>query len=197
MCALSYQNVKNLEELSFTSMQDFCTGYNFMFEKHFSCARVTTEQMKPEKLNEFATGIIAVNTIQSSTDNSCRFMILFDKRALFSLGGVTIMLPLSRIKDECNTGTEEGAMAMSDAVGEIGNLLIGSFNKIFREGCSGVDGISEDTTLRLQLPVPVGLISLELDPTVSAYDVFTYQFQLDGLESFRLRVIYPQLAEAC
>jgi hypothetical protein len=191
MSNLNDRNPKDLEAFAYAAMLDFCKGYHWMFEKQFHCSRAGAERMDGSQLQHDFGGIIAVNNIAYAGAGTGTFMILFDKAALFSLGGVTVMLPLSRLKEDCIRGKEQDAVALSDAVGEVGNLLVGSFNKILRDGCPGVDGLGGDVTLRLRLPVSVGKTGLHLDPGVPAYHVFTYRLQMTGLDPFCLKVAFP------
>lgn len=191
MKELSQLTEEELKQVSLAAMNDFCNGYYWMFEKKFNTSCITEKKLSPNALKEESAGIIAVSRIAYGGAGTGSFMVIFDKPALFSLGGLTIMQPLPRIKEQCVRGNAEEAAALADAVGEIGNLLVGSFNKIFREGCSDVESLGEEITLRLRLPVPVGTVGLELEPEVPAYDVFTHKFELAGLDPFNLRVVFP------
>ncbi len=193
MSALKELKSNELEVLAYASMMDFCKGYGCMFEKNFSCSRVGSEQVGGAKLKQEFNGIIAVNHIAYAGAGTGTFMIIFDRASLFSLGGITVMLPLPRLRDDCKNGNEKDAVALSDAVGEVGNLLAGSFNKILRDGCPAVEGLGTDVTLRLRLPVSVGKVGLNLDPAVTTYNVFTYQLQISGLDPFCLKVVFPEI----
>lgn len=193
MSDMKDRDPQDLAALAHAAMLDFCKGYQWMFEKSFSCSPAGSERVTGAQLKKNFDGIIAVNTIVYAGAGTGTFLILFDQASLFSLGGVTVMLPQARIKDDCKNGKEAAAIALSDAVGEVGNLLAGSFNKVLRDGCPAVEGLGPHITLRLRLPVPVGKVGLDLDPAVQAYHVFSYQMQMAGLDPFCLRVVFPEL----
>lgn len=190
MKELSKLTAEELKQVSLTAMEDFCNGYYWMFEKKFNSSCISEKNIASAALQEEISGIIAISRIAYGGAGTGSFMVIFDKSALFSLGGLTIMQPLPRIKEQCVRGNAEEAAALADAVGEIGNLLVGSFNKILREGCKDVGGLGEEITLRLRLPVPVGTVGLDLDPAIANYNVFTHKFELTGLEPFCLKVVF-------
>lgn len=194
MSELNKKSASDIEPYSSAAMLDFCNGYNWMFEKNFRCTSLPTRRMSPIDLCTEFVGIIAVNHVEYVGVGTGSFMIIFDKSALFSLGGTTVMFPAPRIKEDCRKGTVEDAVGLSDAVGEIGNLMMGSFNKVFRDGVPNLEGLGSDVQLHLQLPISVGTVELGLDPAAAAYNVFTYQFELAGLDPFCLRVAFPEIA---
>ncbi|MBN2163960.1 MAG: hypothetical protein JXR25_13360 [Pontiellaceae bacterium] len=191
MKTLDQLDTKELEVLTNAAMADFCNGYFWMFEKKFNVRFDSAKHASAAQLKDEFSGVIAVNRIAYGGAGSGSFMVIFNRPALFSLGGLTIMQPLPRIKEECAKGTAEEAAAMADAVGEIGNLLVGSFSKILREGCNDVEGLGDEITLRLRLPVPVGEVGLDLDPEVSEFATFTFALDGAGLDPFSLTIVFP------
>ncbi|MBN2686170.1 MAG: hypothetical protein JXR40_12890 [Pontiellaceae bacterium] len=194
MKELSQLTAEELKQISTTAMEDFCNGYYWMFEKQFKSSCYSEKRMTTTALQNEVSGIIAIHRIAYGGAGTGSFWVVFDKPALFSLGGLTIMQPLPRIKEQCLRGNAEDAAALADAVGEIGNLLVGSFNKVLREGCEDVKGLGNEITLRLRLPVPVGKIGLEIDTDTENHTVFAHKFELPGLDPFFLRVIFPSFA---
>lgn len=182
-----------LKQICITAMEDFCNGYYWMFEKQFESSCISEKNMSPSALTVDFNGVIAISRIAygGAETGSGTFMVIFDKAALFSLGGLTIMQPIPRILEQSKRGNAEEAAALADAVGEIGNLLVGSFSKTLREGCEDFEGLGDEISLRLRLPVPVGKVGLDLDPEVPSYEVFTIKMTLRGLDPFNLRIVFP------
>jgi CBS domain-containing protein len=60
------------------------------------------------------------------------FHIILDQDAFFTLAGVLVVQPEKVILQNRKLGTGETATSMSDAIGEVANLMVGSFDRIFR-----------------------------------------------------------------
>jgi CBS domain-containing protein len=80
--------------------------------------------------------LAALFTVQSSGALDGSFHIVVDKEGLFTLAGTIVMLPEKRIQESRKKGTQQDADDLCDAVSETGNLLVGSWDRIFREGWS-------------------------------------------------------------
>lgn len=191
MTCLGEFDLDLLSTLSTAAMKDFCDGYDMMFEKKIRCKEIAAETLPLDEIRVLVSGIIAVNTYTFTGKIQGSFLIVFDKPALFIMGGTTIMLPAVRIKENAEKGDEEEASFMADSVGEIGNLLAGSYAKMFRDGHDGIPGFDEHLRLILRLPINIGKVQLELTEEMSRFHMLTYQMELDQLPSFSLRVIFP------
>lgn len=184
---------RNLQEMCLAALKDFCDGYRWMFEKNIKRALLSAETLVTGDLTSGKTAVMAVNTIIYAGKDCGQgaFQIILEKDAVFSLGGLTVMMPLVQIKENCVTASEESVGKLEDAVSEVGNLLTGAFGKIFRAGCSGVEGFGDDLLMKLILPVKLGLIGIpELDG-VDKVHVFNFQLSLDGLPPFGLKIVFP------
>jgi hypothetical protein len=183
----------SLEALITASLQDFCNGYRWMFEKDIKPTLASTETIPVSDLKRSAQGIIGMNNVSYFGETCPRgnFQVLFEKDAVFSMGGLTIMQPIPRIREDSIKANEEDAIRLVDSVGECGNLLIGSFSKIFREGGLGAVGLEDKLEMLLHLPVLIGKIELPEMEGVETVEVFTYQLELNDLHPFRVKVIFP------
>jgi len=193
MNKLNEKSIRELEALCSASLKDFCDGYRWMFEKDFRCSRLSAETVTVAELQKSIEGITAISNIAYAGEDvgNGAFQIILGKAALFSLGGVTVILPIPRIKEDCVKGSEEDAKMLADAVGEVGNLLTGSFSKIFRAGCPEAKGFGDQLMMRLRLPVVVGKSQRPWENEASKGHVFTYQFELNELNPFTLKVVFP------
>ncbi len=185
----------DLEALMKSAVADFCNGFTWMFEKRITASHASTGLCGAAQLKETCSGIIAVNRVAFHGAGEGTYYVILDKAALFTLGGMTVMQPLPRIKEQCQKGNEQDAKTLADAVGEIGNLIDGSFCKILRDGNGETEGLGEGLETRLQLPVPVGKVDMGLDPAVAKYQVLTYKLEIAGVDPFFLRVAIPSAAE--
>ena len=126
-----------LVELSGEAMEAFCEDIGTMFEADISCTAKEQGPMTIDGLKKLFKKVCAAHTVKAEGTLDGTFHLVFDQGGLFTLGGIVVMLPQTRILEEAKRGSEKGAKAMSDAVGEVGNLLVGSWDRIFRKGLSG------------------------------------------------------------
>ncbi len=193
MSDLRTKPAKFFEELSTASLRDFCDGYRWMFERDFKSKFVSSETVAVAELKTKVEGIVAINNIAyaGETSGAGMFQIVLERDAVFSLGGVTVMLPIPRIKEDCLKGKEEDVLMLADAVGEVGNLLTGSFSKVFRAGVPDVEGLGDQFTMHLKLPIVIGDGEVPNLEGVQSVHVFTYQIELKELSPFRVKVVFP------
>ena len=180
------------EALCAASLKDFCDGYRWMFEKDIRRTTVASETLPFAQIQSSTSGIIAVFSIRySDGEDEGSLMILLEHSAAFTLGGLTVMLPLPRVKEYCSLGREDDVRMLSDAIAEVGNLLKGSFEKSFRAGVPGADGRGEEFSMHLQLPIPLGEIALPDMNGCENVNLFTYSLSIAGLDPFQVKVILP------
>lgn len=121
-------------DLSAEAFDTFCQDISGMFGVEMSCSQCEPCTETVKGLNKRFKRLAAVNSIKSEGVLDGNFRIVFDKEGLFTLAGVIVMLPEQRILANAKNGITKNAQDMGDAVGEAGNLLIGSWDRIFREG---------------------------------------------------------------
>jgi len=87
--------------------------------------------------------LVAVNIINAEGLPDGTFQFIFDHEGLFTLGGIIVMLPEERILSNRQNASAKLAEGMVDAMGEAGNLLVASWNKIFSRETMGLAGDEE------------------------------------------------------
>ncbi|MGB8225577.1 MAG: CBS domain-containing protein [Sedimentisphaerales bacterium] len=121
-------------ELATAAFETFCETISGMFEVDMKCSSkgACTETIKG--LTQRFKTLAAVNFIKSEGVLNGTFQVVFDQEGLFTLAGIIVMLPKQKILDDSKHGSAKEAEGMADAVKEAGNLLVGSWDKIFHEG---------------------------------------------------------------
>jgi predicted transcriptional regulator len=124
-------------ELAGDAFTAFCDDMSSMFSLEAS-ARFTpggTENFAgiKKRVPKFS----AVHTIKSDGAINGVFYLVFDNKAIFALAGSVMMLPKSVILNHTKMGTLKDAEGLCDAVQEIGNLFVGSWDRVFRENFEG------------------------------------------------------------
>ncbi|HOQ05994.1 MAG TPA: CBS domain-containing protein [Anaerohalosphaeraceae bacterium] len=124
-------------QVSTVSMQTFCEDMDGMLGISIGCALCQAVPGTVDKLKVFFPKFAAVYSVRAEGSLSGRFDLLLDKNALFLLSGTIVMLPADKIKEQCKQGTLEQALKLSDTVKEIGNLIVGAWDRMFREQLPG------------------------------------------------------------
>lgn len=191
MIELGAWPVNLLETLSQAAIADFCAGYGEMFEKRLAHRPEKPTTSDAAGLLRRFTGVVALSQMVCGGTDAVLLLVILDKRALFSLGGVTVMQQLPRIKEQCVNGSLEEALSQADAVGEIGNLIAGSFCRMLRdERCLPAES-GEGFAMHLRLPVAVGRMELPNGLEARTFHLFTHRLELPGLEPFAIHVAIP------
>lgn len=177
-------------ELSTEAFETFCEDISGMFGIDMNCSQhePCTETVK--ELRKGFKKIAAVNLIKSEGDISGTFQMIFDKAGLFTLAGIIVMLPEQRILENCKRGTTKEAEEMSDAIGEAGNLLVGSWDRIFREGSEGHGHfVQTDTFIGDPWTNSQEKIGLADDEELL---FIPYEMTIDPYPTFNCGVIFPK-----
>jgi len=135
-------------ELSKESFDAFCNDISGMF--------VTKMQYIPrnvcyESINDLKKRfgeLVAVNSVKAKGTLEGTFQMIFGRRGLFVLAGLTVMpeqmtsllekcLGPKKIMENIKHGSLKEAEEVSDAITEACNLFVGSYDKVFREGLEG------------------------------------------------------------
>jgi CBS domain-containing protein len=159
----------------------FCADMAGMFDVEIRCTRRQAVAGTVRGVQEHFPKLTAVHTIQAEGTLSGTFPVLFDHGGVFVLGGVIVMLPEPRIREGLKRGSLQDTDSLQDAAREAGNLLVGSWDRVFREGCPGHKHFLKTGTFigkpwegsgpkELQTPEPALLVLYEM--TVAPYPSF-------------------------
>jgi CBS domain-containing protein len=131
------QLATELETLTQRAFDAFCEDIAGMFD----CSMQTAEQKilrgNVGQLKKEFGKITSINTLQAQGTLNGQCAIWFDQAALFILSGIVVMLPEKRIQEQVKTGALKDAQALTDAIKELGNLMTGSWDRIFRQSLAG------------------------------------------------------------
>jgi len=178
-------------ELSEEAFEAFCDDIAGMFGVEMQC---TQQSVGPGTIRELRRGFkkpAAVNSVKAEGTLEGTFHLIFDREGLFTLAGVIVMLPEQRILENCKSGSESTAAEMADAIKEGGNLLVGSWDRVFREQLEGHGHFLQSGTL-IGNPWVKSEEKIGLDST--AEFVFAhYKMTIDPYPAFNCGVIFPTL----
>ena len=138
MAALTQTELESeIVEASTSGFEAFCEDISGMFDIEMQCVQqeVSTETVK--SLKKRFKKLVAVNIVKAEGALNGSFQLIFDRSGLFTLSGVIVMLPEQRIIENCKRGSEDAAAEQSDAINEAGNMLVGSWDRVFRDELEG------------------------------------------------------------
>lgn len=137
MAALQTQIESQTTELAAEAFTTFCEDIAGMFGVGMQCEQKEVLAETVQGLKKRFKKLVAVNVVQAEGSLNGTFQLIFDQEGLFTLGGVIVMLPEQRILANRRDPSPELAASMVDAVAEAGNLLVGSWDRVFREQLKG------------------------------------------------------------
>ncbi len=121
-------------DLSAEAFDAFCHDISGMFDVTMECDQQENTVETVKSLTERFKKLIAVNSVKAEGALDGTFQLIFDQEGLFILSGIIVMLPKTNILQNIKRGTITDMDGMTDAVKEVGNMLVGSWDKVFREG---------------------------------------------------------------
>ncbi len=180
-------------ELSAEAFKAFCNDISAMFGMGMKCnpQKSTTETI--ESLKERFKNLVAVNCVKVDGALEGTFQIIFSREGLFTLAGaITMPAQMTSLLEKCvgpekikkniKSGSLKDAEEVSDTIAEAGNLLVGSWDRIFREGLEGHGHLVQTNTFigepwdnpkeKIDLAGDEGLTFVPCEITISSYPPF-------------------------
>ena len=177
-------------ELAYEAFEMFCKDINCMFEVDIECTQLELEVAQVKRLKKRFGKLTACNKVKSDGILDGNFQLIFDQAALFTLSGVIVMLPESRILANAKNGTIDDAQHMDDAIKEVGNLLVGSWDRVFREELDGHDHFVQTRTF-IGNPWENPAESIDFNEN-EEYLFAGYELKLSTYPAFNCGVIFPK-----
>lgn len=177
-------------ELTTTAFNAFCDDISGMFSVEMQCTfkGVSVETVKG--LSQKFKKLAAVNFIRSQGVLNGTFHIIFDQAGLFTLAGTIVMLPKQKIIEDRKRGTAKEAEEMTDAIKETGNMLVGSWDRIFREELEGHGHfLQSNTYIGNPWDNPKEKIGL---PDGEELTFASYEIIIGDYPAFNCGVIFPE-----
>ncbi len=126
-----------LADLSDSAFSAFCEDLSAMFDADVQCQRQQAGAGAVGDVRKLFKKLTAVHLVQATGMLDGTFQLFFDQGGLFVLSGVIVMLPEKKIIEDVKRGSVDDAENLTDACREVGNLLVGSWDRVFREDCDG------------------------------------------------------------
>lgn len=125
-------------DLTVEAMKAFAEDISTMFDTPVESLQSDIETGTVDNLkNSHYKKLCAVIMVRSEGTMNGEFQVVFDKEGLFTLAGTFVMQPEQIINVNRKNGGEKEAGDIGDALGEVGNLMVGAFDRVFRESYPG------------------------------------------------------------
>jgi CBS domain-containing protein len=177
-------------DLSEEAFETFCNDLAGMFGIEIEASQQEICEGNIQSIKKRFNKLVAVNTVDSEGILNGSFQLIFDQEGMFTLGGVIIMLPEARILENRKRGTIEDNAAMLDSIGEVGNLLVGSWDRVYRENLEGHGHFVQ------RLPAFIGkpwLKPKEIGLSKDDELIFVpYEMKVEPFPAFHSGVIFPK-----
>jgi CBS domain-containing protein len=145
-------------ELATEAFEAFCSDIVAMFGLKVECKQQDVSSVTVESLKERFRTPAAFSAVKSKGFLQGDYGLVFGKEALFTLAGAVTMpeqmtsllekcVGPQKVLDNINKGTIKEAEQVRDAISEAGNLMVGSWDRVFRERVKGHGHFLQTETL--------------------------------------------------
>ncbi|MEN6332998.1 MAG: hypothetical protein ABFE01_01990, partial [Phycisphaerales bacterium] len=180
--------VARIAKLSDDAFAAFCEDIGGMFGVEMRCDRRQILTAPVRSLKDHFKKLTAVHLSKADGALNGTFHLVFDQGGLFILSGVIVMLPESRIVEEAKRGSAEDAANLQDAAREVGNLLMGSWDRVFRESCPGHQHFVKTSTFIGKPWDKPEQIELQAATEV---EIVLYEMAVEPYPSFTCAAVFP------
>jgi CBS domain-containing protein len=178
-----------MAELADEAFESFCDDLAGMFGVDMRCERRQAGVEAVKTLQGHFKKLAAVHLVHGEGAVDGTFHLLFDQGGLFVLSGVVVMLPEKRIREEAKRGSIEDAQNLQDSGREVGNLLVGAWDRIFRTRCKGHDHFCKTSTF---IGKPWEHLSEIQWPTDGELVLMLYEMTVEPYPSFKCAAVFPK-----
>jgi CBS domain-containing protein len=189
MTTIAPDITSRLTELSDVAFESFCDDIAGMFGLDIRCERRQAGMERVQALHAHFKKLAAVHLVQGQGALDGQFQLLFDQGGLFILSGVVVMLPQARILEEMKRGAIESTEHLKDPAQEVGNLLVGSWDRVFRAGCEGHQHFQKVGTSIGKPSENPGLMGLSAGGEVL---LALYEMTIEPYPSFKCAAVFPE-----
>ncbi|MHC4130930.1 MAG: CBS domain-containing protein [Planctomycetota bacterium] len=179
-----------IKQLASDAFQGFCEDISGMFDIDIKCALKEEHTATVQNIQNHFKKFTAINIITATGFVKGDFLLVFDQKGLFILPGIISMVSEKEILENIEKSSEKEAEDVKDALDECGNLLVGSWDRIFREKLSGHDSlVHSDSFIGVPWSEPEKSIGLSIDQEVL---FISYEMTIGSYPSFTCGVIFPR-----
>jgi predicted transcriptional regulator len=179
-----------IESCTAEAFNAFCQDISGMFEVNMDCKQLEVCDETIAGLKKRFKNMVAVYFAKIRGKKDRTFHLIFDREGLFTLPGIVVMQPKQRILENRKRGAIKDAEDIRDAIQEVGNLLVGSWNRGFQSiGGGHLHFLQTGTFIGLPWDDSAKDIGLAPDKALS---FIYYEMTADDYPPFKCGVIFPK-----
>jgi CBS domain-containing protein len=177
-------------ELATNAFDAFCDDISGMFGIDMKCVKTGISTETTKGLSQKFKKTSAVTLIKSEGVLNGTFHTVFDQAGMFALAGIIIMLPKQKVMDDMKRGSAKDAEAIADTIKETGNLLVGSWDRVFREEMEGHGHFLQATTY-IGNPWDKSAEKIGI-PETEQFQFAYFQMTIDDYPTFTCGAFFPE-----
>jgi CBS domain-containing protein len=176
-------------DLTVEAMKAFAADIATMFDTEVESQQSDIETGTVANLKNRYKKLCAVVMVRSEGSMDGEYQVIFDKEGLFTLAGTFVMQPEQIINLNRKSGGEKEAGDIGDALGEVGNLLVGAFDRVFRETYPGHGHfVQSGTFVGNPWSSPESKIRMA---SAAELDINSFEMRVGSYGPFYVAVTYP------
>jgi len=177
-------------EVTVEAFKTFAEDISTMFDTPVSAGQIEVTTGTVKELKDTYKKLAAVCSVKAEGAVNGQFHVVFDREGLFTIAGTFVMQPEQIITQNRQSGTEEQANEIGDALGEVGNLMVSSWDRAFQEEKAEYKHFAQSGTfIGNPWAKPEEKIGLADDEELL---ILTFEMTIDPLGPFRCAVLYPK-----
>jgi CBS domain-containing protein len=176
-------------ELTVEAFNTFCEDIATMFDTNVTAVQEDIATGTVAELKSMYKKLAAVCSVTAEGAVNGEFHVVFDKDGVFTLPGTFVMQPEQIIRQNRKNGGQKEAEEVGDALGEVGNLLVGAWDKVFREELEDHKHfVQSGTFIGNPWTKPTESLRLTKEEELA---ILTFEMTVEPLDAFKCSVIYP------
>jgi CBS domain-containing protein/chemotaxis protein CheY-P-specific phosphatase CheC len=135
---------QTLTELSEESFKTFCDDIAGMFGVNIECNQLRPVEVETsESLKKYFKEPLSIHCVKAEGALEGTFHLMLDRDGLLTLAGVVSMHSEQVIQESIKSGSLENAGDMSSVLTEVGEALVGAWDRVFRKGLDGHNNFAQ------------------------------------------------------
>lgn len=179
-----------IAELTVKAFNTFVEDITAMFDTTVTAKQADISTGTVKDLKDQYQQLSAVCSVAAEGPVNGKFYFVFDRNGIFTLPGTFTMQSEKVILENINKGDEAAASEVAETLGDIGNLMVGAWDKVFKEELEQHKHfIQTGTYIGDPWTDPEEKIHLDKEGELS---INTFEIVVDPLPAFKCSVIYPK-----
>ena len=177
-------------EFSAEALKVFCEGISGMFGVNMQCNQQQAVAETVTGLGKHFKKLVGVDCIQAEGAVEGTLQFVFDREGLFALAGIILSMPEQKTLENTEHGSLKDAEGLSDAIGEIGHLMAGAWQRVFNEKLDGQSHfVKTSTFIGDPWDKPEEKIGLAGEKELL---FVSYEITIEPYPTFKCGVIFPE-----